>query len=294
MADEIKTLKAWMQPVNFYAGNIFETPDGVQTIPTDGNFNLGPGARLGGTLGNMNSWVWDSLVMTAPVDPDKDSKPGLVSFTCHNQQRIDLTGFLQTASALVPMGSASQRACLPQLPGRVDNKFSGLGLTNMRDFTIWSVEKLTQLDINGLYSDYITRQSTTPNMPSGEGTGGGSMSTTQMMSSQTRYYSGDQSVSGVVGWLKEIFHQVGGMGETAATPHVYCTRVIAGQFSTPSKQETGLYGPTSTKNWAASQFWISFPGSWELLNVGIIEPDELEYMTFMQRSVLAPGGRNPE
>ena len=121
------------------------------------------------------------------------------------------------------------------------------------------------------------------------------MTTTQMMSSQTRYYTGDGSISGIVGWLREIYHQEGGMGETAATPHVYCTRVIAGQFSTPSQDETAsvVGQPGTPNNWAANKFWISIPGSWEILNVGVIEPDELEYMTYMQRSVLAPGGRNP-
>ena len=292
MPDDIRTLKAYMEPVNFYAGNTFDTPDGIQTIPTDVDFILSAPARI--NIENMNAWVFDSLRMIIPTGAQAASLPGGVSFQCYNEQRIDLTGLLQTGSALVPMGSVSQRASVPQLPGRLDNKFNGLSTTYLRDFTIWSVEPLQQSELNALYSDDVTRQSTTPNMPSGQGLMGGSMSTTQMMSSQTRYYTRDNSLSGVVGWLKEIFHQVGGMGETAATPHVYCTRVVAGQFSTPSKAETALIGNESTKFWASMQFWISFPASWELLNLAVIEPDELEYMTYMQRSVLAAGGRNPE
>jgi len=299
MAEDIRTLKMYMEPLNLYSGTSFMAEDGTgQLIPANGVFALNADSRI--ETANMNAWVWDSLLMNPPTAVGSPATPvnlmpGTVIFSAHNEQRIDLTGFLQTASALVPMGSASQRASVPQLPGRWDTRSAQSGLTYLRDYTIWSVERLTKSDIVGLQSGGIVRQAITPNMPSGPGLGGGSMTTTQMMSSQTRYYTGDTSISGIVGWLREIFHQEGGMGETAATPHVYCTRVIAGQFSTPSQDETiAVVGnPGTVNNWAANKFWISIPGSWEILNVGVIEPDELEYMTYMQRSVLAPGGRNP-
>jgi len=121
---------------------------------------------------------------------------------------------------------------------------------------------------------------------------GGSMSTTQMLSSQTRYYVADGSLSGRVGWLREMFNQQGGMGESAASPHIYVTRVIGGQISTPSSNEVlNATGSASTNAWGTDKFWLCWPPSWEILNVGVIEPDELEYLTYMQRSVLAPSGR---
>jgi hypothetical protein len=195
-------------------------------------------------------------------------------------------------AATVPLGSASQRASVPQLPGRWDSRFAGYSLTYMRDFTIWSVEELTQMDIDNLISGGIIRQSITPNMPA-FGATGGSMTNTQMMSSQSRLFVADNGLSGVVGWMREMFAQTGGMGETTATTQIYCTRIVAGQASTPSTDETaGLAGTPSSQDWSVLKFFISIPPSWEIMNVGIIEPDELEYLTYMQRSVLAPEGRH--
>ena len=120
------------------------------------------------------------------------------------------------------------------------------------------------------------------------GSNGGSMTTTQMLSSQSRLFVIDGSLSSRVGFMRELFNQMGGMGETAAAPHIYCTRLISGQMTTcPKIGAGGVVG----NGWSTDRFWISWPASWELLNVGIIEPDDLEYLTFMQRSVLAPGGR---
>jgi len=218
------------------------------------------------------------------------------TFRCYNQQRIDLTGLLQLGAAYVPLGSVSQRAGVPQLPGNWYNDMNPntamktSSLTYMRDFTIWSVEPLTSTDLSLLWSDGITRQSATPNMPFFIDSSG-SMSTTQMLSSQSRLFVHDSGLSPRVGFMRELFNQMGGMGETAAAPHIYCTRVISGQFeTTPRSTQSG--GTTITGNaFDPDRFWISVPPSWELLNVGIIEPDDLEYLTFMQRSVLAPGGR---
>jgi len=290
MADEIRTLKMFMEPITFYSSSTWNSPaDDSQTIPLNANFALAPKSQIAGATPNQNAWVFDDLTMTVPTGT---RYPGGVSFACYNQQRIDLTGYLQTGSAIVPMGSASQRASVPQLPSRWDG--TNYSLTYMRDYTIWSVEPLTQDDINNLYSTPILRTAITPNMPSYFAIGG-SMTTTQMLSSQTRYYTSDNSLSGRVGWLRELFNQQGGMGESAASPHVYCTRVISGQMSTPSQDEVAAAtGVTDSNAWSAQKFFLSIPGSWEILNVGVIEPDELEYLTFMQRSVLAPVGRSNE
>jgi len=286
MADDIRTLKMYMEPIIVYAGADF---DNGQTIPSTGTFSLTSPARIGDNNAGMNAWVWEQLTMTPPTSNDYN---GGVSFAAYNEQRIDLTGYLQLGAAVAPMGSASQRASVPQLPSRWDVRFTGFNLTYMRDYTIWSVEPLTEGDRDLLYSSPITRQGATPNMPSMFGVSG-SMSTTQMLSSQTRYYVADGNLGGRVGWLRELFNQQGGMGETAASPHIYVTRVIAGQISTPSANEiasaTGV--PASSTAWSVDRFFISWPSSWEILNVGVIEPDELEYLTYMQRSVLAPQGR---
>lgn len=285
MADEIRTLKEFMTGVTIYAGAIF---DNGQIIPTNTNFSLSSEARIGGTSAGMGAWVFEELTMTIPTGA---SYAGGVSFRAYNQQRIDLTGYLQTGSAVAPLGSASQRASVPQLPSRWDNRKTSYNLTYMRDYTIWSVEPLTDLDRAQLYASGITRSGATPNMPNVFASGG-SMSTTQMLSSQTRYYVADGSLSGRVGWLREMFNQQGGMGETAAAPHIYVTRVIGGQISTPSSDEVlDATGSPSTNAWGVDKFWLCWPPSWEILNVGVIEPDELEYLTYMQRSVLAPSGR---
>ena len=285
--EEIRTLKMFMSGFSVYAGAKFN--DGInseQQIPTNGNFTLNPNSTL--NQENCNDWVWQSLVLTPPTS---NSLPGGLEFRAYNQQRIDLTGYLQLGAALSPMGSASQRASVPQLPGRWDTRFAGFNLTYLRDYTIWSVEPLTQDDLDLLYSSAVLRQGATPNMPFFVANGG-SMNTTQMLSSQTRYYTADAAISNRVGWLKEMFSQQGGMGESVASPHIYVTRVIAGQASTTSADEVlAATGSASTNNWGADKFWISIPPSWEILNVGVIDPDELEYLTFMQRSVLAPGGR---
>jgi len=285
MAEDIRTLKMFMEGVTCYAGTDF---DNGQTIPTNANFALTSPARIAGSQAGMNAWIFEELSMNIPTSNDY---AGGVSFRTYNEQRIDLTGYLQTGSAIAPLGSASQRASVPQLPSRWDSRFAGYNLTYMRDYTIWSVEPLTEQDRAQLYASAITRSGATPNMPKVFGLGG-SMSTTQMLSSQTRYYIANGNLSGRIGWLQELFNQQGGMGETSATPHVYVTRVIAGQFSTPSTNETtAATGTPSTNAWNADKFWLCWPASWEILNVGVIEPDELEYLTYMQRSVLAPSGR---
>ena len=291
MTDDVITLKEYFNAPTFYAGQDFTAQIGgasaaLQTIPTTGNFTLQCPCRL--IQPNNNQWIMDNLQLVQPISNDF---PGGVTFAMHCTKRVDLSGFLQMGAATVPMGSASQRAGVPQLPGRWDTRFSGYNLTYMRDFTVWSVEELTQQDIDNLRSDGFTRQSITPNMPA-FGIQGGSMTTTQMMSSQTRYYVADSGLSSRVGWLREIFAQQGGMGETTATTQIYVTRIVAGQFSTPSANEVlNATGSPSTNNWGADKFFISVPPSWEIMNVGVIEPDELEYLTYMQRSVLAPEGR---
>lgn len=291
MTDNVRTLKEYFNAPTFYAGQDFTAQIGggsaaLQTIPTTGNFTLACPCRI--IQPNNNSWIMDNLQLVAPTS---NAYAGGFTFAMHCQKRVDLSGFLQMGAATVPLGSASQRASVPQLPGRWDTRFSGYTLTYMRDFTIWSVEELSQMDIDNLISGGIIRQSITPNMPS-FGATGGSMTNTQMMSSQSRLFVSDSGLSSVVGWLREMFAQQGGMGETTATTQIYCTRVVAGQASTPSADETaGLNGTPTTQNWAANKFFISIPPSWEILNVGIIEPDELEYLTYMQRSVLAPEGR---
>lgn len=285
MADDIRTLKMYMEPITCYAGADF---DNGQTIPTNAAFSLTSPARISGANAGMNAWVWDELTMTMPVS---NSLAGGVSFRAYNEQRIDLTGYLQLGAAVAPMGSASQRASVPQLPSRWEGRFTGFNLTYMRDYTIWSVEPLTDEDRNLLYASPVTRQGATPNMPH-VFANNGSMSTTQMLSSQTRYYVADANLGGRVGWLRELFNQQGGMGETAAAPHIYVTRVIAGQISTPSSDEIlNGTGSAATVAWSVDKFFISWPSSWEILNIGVIEPDELEYLTYMQRSVLAPQGR---
>lgn len=285
MADDIRTMKSFMQGVTFYAGQkiapLSEDP-AIATISDSGTQSFAERFRLAGISPNQGDWIFDNLVMTAGAT---DADVGGVSFRCYNQQKIDLTGLLNLGAAYVPLGSISQRAGVPQLPGNYEDTSAVSQLTYMRDFTVWSVEPLTDIDLNNLWSDGIIRQSITPNMPSFGAGPGGSMTTTQMLSSQSRIFVMDNALSSRVGFMRELFNQMGGMGETAAAPHIYCTRVLSGQFTTVPR------GTPGGRDWGASQFWISWPASWELLNVGIITPDDLEYLTYMQRSVLAPGGR---
>lgn len=288
MAEDIRTMKAFMQGLTFYAGQPIkpiEDDTAATTIPTTGSVSYTERFKLSGSLSpNANDWTFDFLSLTEGATNDD---PGGVTFRCWNEQKIDLTGLLQLGAAYAPLGSVSQRAGVPQLPGDwFTRDTASRSLTYMRDFTIWSVEPLTDLDLNLLWSDGIVRQSATPNMPNYQATSG-SMTTTQMLSSQSRLFVSDGGLSSRVGWLREIFNQMGGMGETAAAPHIYCTRVISGQFSTTPRTT----GATTTNSWTSDKFWISFPPSYELLNLGMMTPDELEYLTYMQRSVLAPGGR---
>lgn len=298
MADDIRTMKAFMQGFTLYAG---AQVAGEGENPTTIHVNNSPQTYTGpfriattsGANANTNEWIWDYLSLIRGAN---NNTVGTGSFRCYNQQRIDLTGMLQLGAAYAPLGSVSQRAGVPQLPGNWYDTTSfsdGGSLTYMRDFTIWSVEPLTSADLDNLWSDGINRQSITPNMPMWINSSG-SMSTTQMLSSQTRIFVHDSGLSPRVGFMRELFAQMGGMGETAAAPHIYCTRVISGQF-TMTPRATTIGGTTSTGNaFDTDRFWISIPPSWELLNVGIITPDDLEYLTYMQRSVLAPGGRDPE
>ena len=294
MADDIRTLKMFMEGFTLYGGTeigLLDDPSSIITINTNATaIYTGPFVLASTPLGtsavnaNTNNWIFDQLILTQGANTDL---AGGGQFRCYNQQRIDLTGLLQLGTALAPLGSASQRAGVPQLCGDWFIRDSAArSLTYMRDFTIWSTEPLTQDDINSLYSDGIVRQSITPNMPNFYNSTG-SMTTTQMLSSQSRLFVHDGSLSSLVGWMKEIFNQQGGMGETAATPHVYVTRVIAGQFTTAPQTIDGVVGIS----FSADKFFISVPPSWEILNVGMIEPDDLEYLTYMQRSVLAPAGR---
>jgi len=295
MADDIRTMKAFMQGFTIYAGSEVaqlvdgETPvaitvDGLQTFT--GPFKIATTSSPP-TNANTNEWTFDFMQLVPGATTDVS---GGGTFRMFNQQRIDLTGLLQLGAAYVPLGSVSQRVGVPQLPGdwyfRSGNAPILGGLTYMRDFTIWSVEPLTSFDLGNLWSDAIVRQSAGPNMP-GFLNVGGSLSTTQMLSSQSRLFVHDGQLSSRVGFMRELFSQVGGMGETAAAPHIYCTRVISGQFETAPKQIDTVLGSSFTSD----KFWISIPPSWELLNVGLIEPDDLEYLTYMQRSVQAPGGR---
>ena len=300
MADDIRTMKSFMAGFTLYAGaELGSISDGTTaTIDTNASPQNFTNFRIASTTdpatnANTNDWIFDILTLTRGAN---NNTAGGGTFRCYNQQRIDLTGLLQLGAAYVPLGSVSQRAGVPQLPGNwyedmnPNTAMKTASLTYMRDFTIWSVEPLTAIDLNLLWSDGIVRQSATPNMPFFVNSNG-SMTTTQMLSSQSRLFVHDSGLSPRVGFMRELFNQMGGMGETAAAPHIYCTRVISGQFeTTPRSTQSG--GTTQTRNaFAADNFWISIPPSWELLNVGIIEPDDLEYLTYMQRSVLAPGGR---
>ena len=295
MSEDIRTMKAFMEGFTIYAGAELaplvasETPveiedDGPQTF--NGPFKIGTTASPPANA-QTNEWTWNFLQLSPGATTDK---PGGGTFRLYNQQRIDLTGLLQLGAAYVPLGSVSQRAGVPQLPGdwyfRTANSPILNSLTYMRDFTIWSVEPLTNSDLSNLWSDGIVKQSITPNMPAFVNSGG-SMSTTQMLSSQSRLFVHDGALSSRIGFMRELFAQVGGMGETAAAPHIYCTRVISGQFETAPQTIDAVLG----QSFSNDKFWISIPPSWELLNVGLIEPDDLEYMTYMQRSVQAPGGR---
>lgn len=291
MAEDIRTMKAFMQGLTVYANSeVAPVDDSVTlpsaTIPLDANVSYTERFKLAGDLQpHTNDWTFDFLqnVQGASVDAS-----GGCTFRLFNQQKIDLTGLLQLGAAYAPLGSASQRAGVPQLPGNwFDREQAQKSLTYMRDFTVWSVEPLTDLDLNMLWSDGISRQSATPNMPNFQGISG-SMTNTQMLSSQSRLFVSDGGLSSRVGWLREIFQQMGGMGETAAAPHVYCTRIISGQFTTSPQRIDGVTG----QSFSADKWWISFPPSYELLNLGMMTPDELEYLTYMQRSVLAPGGRS--
>lgn len=290
MADDIRTMKSYMTGLTFYAGQEIaplDDPGTIVSIGDDATQSYLDDFTLAGSLNpNTGEWIFDQLVMTRG---GTDADPGGVSFRCYNQQKIDLTGLLQLSAAYVPLGSVSQRAGVPQLPGDYLNRDASAiqSLTYMRDFTIWSVEPLTNIDRSNLWSDGITRQSITPNMPSQGGSNGGSMTTTQMLSSQSRLFVIDGSLSSRVGFMRELFQQMGGMGETAAAPHIYCTRLMSGQFTTIPRNRPAGVG----QSFSSDAFWISWPASWELLNVGIITPDDLEYLTYMQRSVLAPGGR---
>jgi len=296
MSENIRTMKAFMEGFTLYAGAQVAPGVGeaVTTIAVDvsqsfpGPFKIATTASPGANA-NTNAWTWDMLNLYQGANTDS---AGSGDFRLYNQQRIDLTGLLQIGAAYVPLGSVSQRAGVPQLPGdwftnglRVRDSTS-LNLTYMRDFTIWSVEPLTDSDLGNLWSDGTVKQSVTPNMPAFVNSGG-SMTTTQMLSSQSRLYVHDGQLSSRVGFMRELFAQVGGMGETAAAPQIYCTRVISGQFQCAPQTIDALLG----YSFSADKFWISIPPSWELLNVGLIEPDDLEYMTYMQRSVQAPGGR---
>lgn len=294
MADDIRTLKQFMEGFTLYAGSeigLLDDPSGITTINTNASGTYTGPFVLASTgsppvQANTNNWIFDILILNQNANTDS---AGSGLFRCYNEQRIDLTGLLQLGTALAPLGSASQRAGVPQLPSDwyFRSNVSRDSLTYLRDFTIWSTEPLTETDLGNLWSDGIVRQSITPNMPNFINSSG-SMTTTQMLSSQSRLFVGDSSLSGLVGWMKEIFNQQGGMGETAATPHVYCTRVVSGQFSTAPQTIDGVAG----NSFSADKFFISIPPSWEILNVGMIEPDDLEYLTYMQRSVLAPAGRS--
>lgn len=297
MTDEIRTMKAFMAGFTLYAGA--ELAAEGETTPVAIHVNNSPqnytNFRIGSTTGtnaNTNEWKFDILTLTRGTN---NNTAGTGLFRCYNEQRIDLTGMLQLGAAYVPLGSVSQRAGVPQLPSNWYRNPTGAtamnteSLTYMRDFTVWSVEPLTEADLDNLWSDGIVRQSITPNMPHLINSNG-SMSTTQMLSSQSRIYVTDTALSGRVGFLREMFHQIGGMGESAAAPQIYCTRVISGQFECTPRATT-IGGTTSTGNaFDADRFWISIPPSWELLNVGLITPDDLEYLTYMQRSVQAPAG----
>ena len=293
--DDIKTLKMFMEGFTLYAGTeigLLDDPSGIATINTNASGTyLGPFVIASTPTGtsavnaNTNNWIWDILQLNAGATT---SETGSGLFRCYNQQRIDLTGLLQLGTALAPLGSASQRAGVPQLCGDwFIRDAQARSLTYMRDFTIWSTEPLTEGDLGALWSDGIVRQSITPNMPNFYNATG-SMTTTQMLSSQSRLFVLDGNMSAIVGWMRELFNQQGGMGETAATPHVYVTRVISGQFTTAPQTIDGVAGDS----FSADKFFISIPPSWEILNVGMIEPDDLEYLTYMQRSVLAPAGRS--
>lgn len=291
MAEDIRTMKAFMQGITVYANSGVAPVDDTATLPSsvipiDSSVTFAERFKLSGSLQpHTNDWTFDFLQNTKNSNADA---PGGCTFRLFNQQKIDLSGLLQLGAAYAPLGSASQRAGVPQLPGDWFNRESAQkSLTYMRDFTVWSVEPLTDLDLNMLWSDGISRQSATPNMPNFQGISG-SMTNTQMLSSQSRLFVSDGGLSSRVGWLREIFQQMGGMGETAAAPHVYCTRIISGQFTTAPTRVDGVIGNA----FSADKWWISFPPSYELLNLGMMTPDELEYLTYMQRSVLAPGGRS--
>ncbi len=286
MTEEIRTLKMFFPSISIIQGTSMPTDSGVVAIPANGSFTAEPGSSL---IDPHNSgWVIDQFQLAPPVAGSPAASypvarmPGGCTFRLHNTQKIDLSGYLQMGLSLVPMGTASQRTFVPQLPGRMDGKAPNM--TYLYDATVWSSEPLTQADINNLQAP---RQRQLPSYPTG------TLNTTQVLGSQGRLFVSDNTTIGLIGFLKESFQSQQGMGETVSTAQVYCTRVIFGQMATPSTAEIeGAYGnDTYTDDWDFRKFFISIPSSFEVLNVALLEPDELEYLTYMQRSVLAPEGR---
>lgn len=286
MAEDIRTLKMFFPSIDIIQGTDMPTDTGVLPIPANGDFTAEPGSSL--VNPHNSGWVIDQFQMAAPVPGvpaaahPAERMPGGCTFRLHNTQKIDLSGYLQMGISLVPMGTASQRTFVPQLPARLDTRFPNL--TYLYDATVWSSEPLTQTDINNLQAP---RQRQLPSYPTS------TLNTTQVLGSQGRLFISDNTTIGLIGFLKESFQSQQGMGETVSTAHVYCTRVIFGQIATPSTTEvdTAYANNTYTDDWDFRKFFISIPSSFEILNVALLEPDELEYLTYMQRSVLAPEGR---
>ncbi len=154
MADDIRTMKSYMTGLTMYAGQEIAPlgdPGTIVSIGDDATQSYLDDFTLAGSLNpNTGEWIFDQLVMTRGL---ADGDVGGVSFRAWNEQRIDLTGLLQLSAAYVPLGSVSQRAGVPQLPGNYLDKSAMQSLTYMRDFTIWSVEPLTNIDRSNLWSD---------------------------------------------------------------------------------------------------------------------------------------------
>ena len=250
--------KAYFEPLDVRRNTTF----GPDTVPGD----VGGGVTL--TLGDsetpINGGQWYGQLTISGTT-------GKYEFYAWNKQVIDTQGLVAAGLVEIPMGTTTQKTSLTSIGS--DGR-AGYG----REFITWSTVPAVEGDWDGFFTTY------SPVMPDSNREAsakrpGATCTTTQLVGGKSELYSVDSSLDPASGFLKMLGSWGAGKGDTFTSPKIYVTRYVSALGT--------VTDPTDLTN----LFWVNIPASWELFNCMLAEPEELDYMTTMRRSLQPPEGR---
>ena len=246
--------KAYFPPVYLASGSTFGSTGAtaVQTVPTGAWGSFG-------AAGPLNGGEYIGTLTAAASEYD---------WTLRRTVEIDVSGLTAQDLVEIAIGTTAQRTAPPSMASDGRKGY-------IREFIIWSTQPLIETDINNLIATF------SPTMPNMHGSDGqsGSMTTAMIFGGRADTFVCDSSLDAQIGFLRLIQNSNFGMGDPFVNTRLFCTRLLYGNAA-----------PPTNSNW--SGFYVNIPASWELCNAVLAEPEELEFLTTLRRSLIPPEGAN--